>query len=57
MNGSTYKRCRCRDGRGRELGASCPQLRRGNGNWNARHGQWYFAVDVTIVDGATRKRV
>jgi len=57
MNGSTYKRCRCRDERGRALEANCPQLRRKDGSWNPRHGRWYFWVDVTVVDGASAKRV
>ncbi len=55
MNGSTYKRCRCRDTTGRELGAGCPSLHRKDGTWNPRHGQWYFRLDVPTVHGAPRK--
>src|SRR4051794_10141429 len=55
MNGSTYKRCRCRDATGRELGAECPSLHRKDGTWNPRHGQWYFRLDLPTVHGAPRK--
>ena len=55
MNGSTYKRCRCRDGAGRELGSACPSLRRKDGAWNPRHGQWYFYVELPVVAGQTRR--
>jgi integrase len=54
MNGSTYKRCRCRDGDGRDLGAQCPSLRRKDGAWNPRHGTWYFRVEIPVVDGSPR---
>ena len=55
MNGSTYKRCRCRDGTGRELGAECPSLHRKDGAWNPRHGQWYFYVELHVVHGSPRR--
>ena len=55
MNETTYKRCRCRDADDKELGASCPSLHRKDGAWNPRHGQWYFWVEVVIVDGGPRK--
>lgn len=32
------RRCKCRDGDGRELGQSCPKLRRRDGTWNPAHG-------------------
>jgi hypothetical protein len=51
MNGSTYKRCRCREGDGRELGTKCPSLRRKDGAWNPRHGSWYFRVEIPVVHG------
>ena len=54
MNGTTYKRCRCRDADGKELGANCPSLHRKDGAWNPRHGQWYFWVELVIVDGGPR---
>ena len=55
MNGSTYKRCRCRSEGGRELGAKCPSLRRKDGAWNPRHGQWYFRVELPVVHGSPRR--
>ncbi|GAB3849466.1 tyrosine-type recombinase/integrase [Micromonospora andamanensis] len=55
MSGSTYKRCRCRNEAGRELGAKCPSLRRKDGAWNPRHGQWYFRAELPVVHGAQRK--
>src|SRR4051794_27134438 len=57
MNGSTYKRCRCRDDSGKDLEARCSLLRRKDGSWNPRHGQWYFRVEVPVVHGARRKVV
>lgn len=41
-----YKRCKCRDGDDRELGVSCPKLKRGNGSWNPGHGTWYGKTDI-----------
>lgn len=46
MRDPTYKRCKCRDADGRELGACCPKLRRADGSWNPRHGEWYFAMEL-----------
>jgi integrase len=46
--GRVYRRCGCRDERGRQLGASCPQLT------NPRQGSWAFAVDMPSPD-RTRK--
>lgn len=35
--GAISRRCRCRDGTGRDLGANCPKLgRRGHGAWHVR---------------------
>jgi integrase len=54
----TYKRCRCRDENGRELGASCPKLHRADGSWNPRHGEWYFALELPPgPDGKRRPRL
>ena len=39
MNG--YKRCKCRDSDGREIGASCPKLKRADDTWSPTHGTWY----------------
>lgn len=52
-----YKRCKCRDGDGRELGAKCPRLKRRNGTWNPSHGTWYGQADVPVPEGETRARL
>lgn len=57
MRGSTYKRCKCRDDDGKELGADCPKLRRKDGSWNPRHGSWYFALELDPGPGGKRRRV
>ncbi|WP_131766138.1 tyrosine-type recombinase/integrase [Candidatus Protofrankia californiensis] len=44
--GTTYKRCSCRDPNGREQGRTCPKLRRTGGGWNPTHGTWYYAIDL-----------
>ena len=41
-----YKRCKCRGDDGRELGASCPRLRRRDGSWNPSHGTWYGKAEL-----------
>ncbi len=41
------KRCKCRQG-GRELGASCPKLKRRDGSWNPSHGTWYGQSDLPV---------
>lgn len=49
MSGSTFKRCGCTevvDGKRRQLGQRCPQLRRKDGSWNPRHGTWTYATSV-----------
>lgn len=54
MNGAIFKRCGCTepitrpDGSTtrRRLGERCPQLRRADGNWSARHGTWAFQLQV-----------
>jgi hypothetical protein len=54
MRGSVYKRCGCTelvDGRRRQLGTRCPQLRRADGTWNPRHGTWTFATSTTGKGG------
>jgi integrase len=50
-----YKRCKCRDGAGKEIGVGCPDLRRSDTSWNPRHGTWYGKADV--APGPDRKRV
>jgi integrase len=41
-----YKRCKCRDDDGRELGKHCPKLKRRDGSWNPSHGAWYGKTNV-----------
>ncbi len=55
MKGSTYKRCKCRDADGKELGAKCPKLRRSNGTWNPKHGRWYFQLELEAGPGGKRR--
>ncbi len=57
MKGSTYKRCKCRDDNGKELGQSCPKIRRKNGTWNPRHGAWYFRLETEAGKNAKRRTV
>lgn len=58
MKDPTYKRCKCRDQDGRELGARCPKLRRTDASWNPRHGDWYFALELPPgPDGKRRSRL
>jgi len=44
--GRVYRRCGCRDGARRQLGAACPLLVS-----DAGHGTWTFAVDLPGVEG------
>jgi hypothetical protein len=44
--GSTFKRCSCRNGDGKELGQKCPKLRRPGGGWNHRHGIWHYQIEL-----------
>jgi len=54
MNGTTYKRCGCRDAGGKRLGQRCPKLRRGGG-WNPNHGVWQYQIDLPpAADGRRR---
>lgn len=54
MSGSIFKRCRCRDEEGRDLGTRCPKLKRTDGTWNPRHGVWYFKLE--LEPGANGRR-
>jgi len=55
VNTSGYKRCKCRDGDGKELGRSCPKLRRrGGGSWNPSHGTWYGKAELTPAPDKSR---
>lgn len=49
-----FKRCKCRDGDGRELGTACPKLRRRDGSWNPAHGTWYGKKDIPGAPGTAR---
>lgn len=49
MSGRVYRRCGCRDGAGRVVGASCPRLVADD-----RHGTWGFATDLPNVDGSRK---
>jgi hypothetical protein len=44
--GRVYRRCGCRDGHGRQLGARCPAL-----VTQLDHGTWTFAVDLPAPVG------
>lgn len=55
MTGNGFKRCKCRDDSGKELGAKCPRLRRTNGSWNPSHGTWHGKSEVPA--GPDGKRV
>jgi integrase len=49
VRGSTYKRCACRDGNGKQLGAKCPKL------GGKRHGSWYFATSMPKAGGGRKQ--
>ena len=48
--GSVFRRCGCRDQlTGRLRGAGCPELS------SARHGSWYFSIDLPAAAGGRRR--
>src|SRR5260370_39794723 len=51
-----YRRCKCRED-GRELGASCPKLRRRDNSWNPAHGTWYGKTELPSGPGGERVSV
>lgn len=55
MSDSVYKRCKCKGPDGRELGSECPELKRRDGAWNARHGSWYYALELPPGPGGKRR--
>lgn len=56
MKGRTYKRCGCTDPDTRkELGTSCPRLKRRNGTWSATHGVWYFQAELPRREDGSRR--
>jgi integrase len=58
MPAVTLKRCGCRDpSTGRPLGTRCPKLRSRGGRWNARHGRWYYRLELPPSPDGTRQRL
>lgn len=49
-----YKRCKCRDANGREVGSGCPSLRRADGSWNPSHGTWYAKHELPPAPDGSR---
>ncbi|WP_046469418.1 tyrosine-type recombinase/integrase [Allosalinactinospora lopnorensis] len=54
--GSTFKRCGCRDQNGKLLGAKCPKLKRRNGTWSSAHGLWGYQVELPRTATGTRRQ-
>lgn len=53
-----YKRCKCRDENGKDIGASCPKLKRRDGTWHPKHGTWYFGLELPPgLNGKRRPRM
>jgi integrase len=50
-----YKRCKCKDADGTELGPRCPKLHRADGSWNPRHGTWYYRLELPPGPGGKRR--
>jgi integrase len=50
-----YKRCKCRDADGKDIGARCPKLKRADNSWNPKHGTWYFALELPPGPGGKRR--
>jgi hypothetical protein len=56
-DGSVFKRCGCRDQMtGKPLGAKCPKLRREEGGWNPRHGEWGFQLELPRTSQGRRRQ-
>ena len=49
--GRVYRRCACRDERGKQLGTRCPKLA------DETHGTWSFTVDLPRRQDGKRRRV
>ena len=49
-----YKRCKCRDDAGKEIGAGCENLRRKDGSWNPSHGTWYGKTELPLSPDGQR---
>lgn len=56
MKVTTFKRCRCRDAEGRELGSRCGQLRRADGSLNPRHGAWSWNIEMPTDSTVERRK-
>lgn len=55
--GRVFKRCGCRDeDSGRALGARCPKLRRPDGSFNPRHGDWGYQLELPRTSGGGRRQ-
>ncbi|MDE3721391.1 site-specific integrase [Nocardiopsis sp. N85] len=55
--GSVFKRCGCREeNSGRALGVRCPRLRREDGAWNPRHGNWWFQLELPRTGEGKRRQ-
>lgn len=55
--GTVFKRCGCRDEHTNQpLGAKCPKLRRDNGTFNHRHGQWGFQLELPRTQEGKRRQ-
>ncbi|NYH51405.1 integrase [Nocardiopsis arvandica] len=56
-DGSVFKRCGCRDQvTGKLLGAKCAKLRRDEGGWNPRHGEWGFQLELPRTAEGRRRQ-
>lgn len=56
MRGRTFKRCGCTNPQtGKELGNTCPTLRRRNGTWNPDHGLWHIQIELPRRTNGTRR--
>ncbi|MBB4934377.1 integrase [Lipingzhangella halophila] len=54
--GSTYKRCGCRDQSGKRLGSQCPRLKRRNHTWNPNHGHWGYQLELPPTARGKRRQ-
>lgn len=57
MRDPVYKKCRCRDSDGKELGPACPKLRRSDDTWNPRHGTWWYTLELEKGPNGSRHRM
>jgi integrase len=56
-DGSVFKRCGCRHPHTNKLlGAKCPRLRREDGAFNARHGEWAFQLELPRTPEGKRRQ-